>query len=324
VWRWLSHFGPVFAFILVTLIFAAVESRQEHGNSFLTWRNLQSQASQNAYILTAALGATIVIIAGGIDLSVGTCMAMCSVVLAWMMKMGYSPPVAVAACLAAGAAAGLVNGLLINGLRVAPFIVTLGTQMLFLGIAKQLARSSSIRPENTPEWLRLLLSNQKSALIAGFPLGVWVALGLSLVLVIVLRYTVFGRRVYAVGSNEATARLCGVPVVFTKTAVYVLAGLFAAIAGIMLFSRISEGNATAGNSKELDVIASVVVGGASLSGGRGSVLGTMCGVGILAVILNGCNLLGLPNPVTDVVRGLVIVAAVAFDQWQQRRAQSAL
>lgn len=317
--------GPVWGLVAVVLLFAALDGYQKRNNApgrqsqFLTLRNARTVAASNAFILVGALGITIIMIAGGIDLSVGTALGMCSVVLALTLKWNWPPILAVIACLCAGILGGMLNGALISFLRIVPFIVTLGTMTIFLGVAKHLAGESSVRPKVTPLWLTQFTSTQPQALWFGMPLGVWIALVLAAILALVLRYTVFGKHVYAIGSNESTARLCGVQVTRVKIMVYALGGLFAGISGLMLFSAITEGNATEGIGKELRIIAAVVIGGASLSGGRGTVLGTLCGVGIMAAIFSGCTQLGLANPIQDIVLGVVIMAAVTLDQFQQRQ-----
>jgi ribose/xylose/arabinose/galactoside ABC-type transport system permease subunit len=153
--------------------------------------------------------------------------------------------------------------------------------------------------------------------------GVWVALALAAALALMLRFTVLGRHIFAIGSNEAAARLCGINVRRVKLTVYALAGLFAGIAGIYNFSELSQGDPTSGMGFELRVIAAVVIGGASLSGGRGSVLGALTGAALMATITSGCTQLGLPNPIQDIIVGLIIVAAVTVDQLRQRRLRAA-
>jgi ribose/xylose/arabinose/galactoside ABC-type transport system permease subunit len=154
--------------------------------------------------------------------------------------------------------------------------------------------------------------------LPNFASGVWLALALAALLALVLKYTVFGRYVFAIGSNEATARLCGINVPLTKIAVYALSGLFVGIAGLYQFARLSVGNPVSGSGLELKIIAAVVIGGGSLNGGRGSVLGTLAGAAMMAAIGSGCNQLGLRNPTQDIIIGLIIVAAVTLDQLRQR------
>ena len=401
--------GPLLALGVVVLFFGIADGLQEDGGSFLSARNMQSISVQTATVAVAALGMTIIIIAGGIDLSAGTSLALCATVLAWCLKEDvavvivqgdnvagvqqkindaqdrleriprelerqrrrktpdqaaiakldaehgalqnqlpklqqkletiqaeapkvsrYSAPIALLAAMGTGCLTGLLNGVLISYLRVVPFIVTLGTMMLYLGLAKEVADETTVRPDivtQIPEWLGTFLSLRKENLYyvnlywgrVGFPLGVWLIFVLAAILAAVLRYTVFGRYVFALGSNEATARLCGINVERNKIALYALGGLFFGIAGMYQFSILSVGNPTSGTGMELKVIAAVVIGGGSLNGGRGSVVGTLTGAAVMAVITSGCTQLGLKNPVQDMILGAIIVAAVAIDQIRQRR-----
>jgi ribose/xylose/arabinose/galactoside ABC-type transport system permease subunit len=148
---------------------------------------------------------------------------------------------------------------------------------------------------------------------------VWLLLALAIVVAAVLRYTVFGRHVFAVGSNESTARLCGINVPLTRIAVYTIAGFFVGMAGLFQFSRLTVGDPTSGTGKELPIIEAVVIGGGSLSGGRGSILGTLTGALIMQVISSGCTALRQPNPIQEIIIGAIIVAAVTVDQFRQRR-----
>lgn len=244
----------------------------------------------------------------------------------WLQQVPNSPwtaPCAVLIGLLTGVGAGLLNGTLISTLRVAPFVVTLGSMTIYLGIGNLISDNKPIRPtlDQVPLWLSSLVSNTEDALVFGLPTGVWLMLLLAIVLVLILRYTVFGRHVFAIGSNESTARLCGINVPVTKVAVYALAGAFIGIAGVYYFARLSVGNPTEGLGEELDVIAAVVIGGASLSGGRGSVLGSIAGAALVVVIASGCTQLGFPDPVQRILVGTIIITAVAIDQWRQRRAE---
>jgi ribose transport system permease protein len=319
--------GPLLALLLVIAVFA-VADRWKNGDDsqFFTAGNARTLSATVATVFVAALGMTVVIIAGGIDLSAGTAQSLCATVLAWgLMRPGFAssnPWAAIVLALGAGALCGLVNGALIGWFRVVPFIVTLGTMRAFLGMGNALANETTLRPDTAtqvPHWLQNWLSVRADALYYGFPLGVWVAIVLALLAAGLLRFTVFGRHVFALGSNETAARLCGINVFWMKIAVYSLAGFFFGIAGLYQFSRLSVGQPTSGLGVELKVIAAVVIGGASLNGGRGSILGTLAGAGIMCVIDSGCTQLGLSNPVQDIVLGVVIVAAVAIDQLRQSR-----
>jgi ribose transport system permease protein len=262
----------------------------------------------------------VIIIAGGIDLSAGTAISLSATVLAWVLNDGRPIELALLGCVLTGCLVGCVNGILISTLKVAPFIATLGTMTTCLGVAKMVASETVVRPppETIPYWLRVLLlpsPEQKWLLVAP---GVWLMFALAVVLSVALRFTVIGRHVFALGSNEQTARLCGLNVPALKILVYTLGGFFIGLAGLYQFSKLTVGNPTSGVGMELKVIAAVVIGGASLNGGRGTVLGTLAGALLMQTIATGCTQLGLENPVQDVILG----AAVSVDQMRQRRAET--
>ncbi|MGD9721170.1 MAG: ABC transporter permease [Pirellulales bacterium] len=313
--------GPFVALALVVGIFALADNLQTDGGRFATLRNAQNILVQSATVAVAALGMTMIIISAGIDLSAGTAMALSATVLAWTLRAGYPPAVSVAAGLASGCLAGFVNGTLISRLRIVPFIVTLGTMTIYLGLAKIIGNNTMVRPDpsQVPGWMKELLSPRLAQEWMIFSPGVWLLLLLAVAVAGVLRYTVFGRHVFAIGSNEATARLCGIPVTRTRVAVYTIAGFFVGVAGLFQFSRLTVGDPTSGTGKELPIIAAVVIGGGSLSGGRGSVLGTLTGALIMQVISSGCTALKLPNPIQEIIIGCIIIAAVTIDQFRQRR-----
>lgn len=318
----LALLGPFLAFILVAVGFAIADQMQEGGGGFSSAYNARSVAATTAVVAVAGLGMTAIVLAGGIDLSAGTALALASVVLAALIEQKWPVPVAVAMAVGAGGLCGFLNGLLVAKGRIVPFIVTLGTMMVWLGIAKKLADSKTIHVDRTqvPDWLRNFLSASEPKAMFGLPLGAWVALAMSLVLAFVLSRTVFGRHVTAIGSNETAARLSGLSVDRLKISVYTLGGLFFGAAGVFLFSQLTIGDPTQGTGRELDVIAAVIIGGGSLAGGRASVAGTLAGAATMAVIRSGCTQLGLQNWVQDIALGAIIVAAVAVDQWRQRRA----
>ena len=313
--------GPFVALALVVGVFALADHLQEDGGKFATLRNAQNVLVQSATVAVAALGMTMIIISGGIDLSAGTAMALSATVLAWVMLKGYPPAAAVAAGIATGCAAGLVNGTLVSRLRIVPFIVTLGTMTIYLGLAKILGNNTMVRPApaDVPAWMKSLLSPRVAHEWMVFSPGVWLLLILAVVVAAVLHYTVFGRHVFAIGSSEATARLCGINVVRTRITVYTIAGFFVGVAGLFQFSRLTVGDPTSGTGKELPIIAAVVIGGGSLNGGRGSILGTLTGALIMQVISSGCTALRQPNPIQEIIIGCIIIAAVTVDQFRQRR-----
>jgi ribose transport system permease protein len=331
VGRLADALGPLLG-LAVVIAFFGVADYWQGNQKFFTVHNLHARSVEAAAIGVAALGMTVVIISGGIDLSAGTALALSATVLAYCLRENYPPAVAVLAGLGTGCLAGFVNGALVSLLRVVPFIITLGTMSAYLGVAKFVANETTVRPlrEQAPRWLSNAgLMNTRPRpewlgegwiphLLPNFAAGVWLALALAVVLSIVLRYTVFGRYVFAIGSNEATARLCGVNVPLMKIAIYTLSGLFVGIGGMYQFARLSVGNPISGSGLELRIIAAVVIGGGSLNGGRGTVLGTLAGAAMITAIESGCGQLGLRNPTQDIVLGLIIVAAAALDQWRQR------
>jgi ribose/xylose/arabinose/galactoside ABC-type transport system permease subunit len=246
------------------------------------------------------------------------------VVVALFLRGGAWPVAAAAAALLAGAAAGLVNGLLVTRLKMVPFIITLGTMLVVRGLALGLSRQQTVLPEPpgsaaSPTWLH----EMNAPLAPGrgwalWPAGVWLMLLCALTVWFVLRHMRFGRHVVAVGSNEATARLCGVEVERVKVAVYVLGGVFAALAGLMLFSRLRIGDPTTADGMELSVIAAVVIGGGSLSGGQGSVAGSLVGALVMGVIEAGTQQLRMESFWQKIITGAIIVAAVALDRLRAR------
>jgi ribose transport system permease protein len=311
----LGTLGPIVGLFLVVAAFAVLEPR-----TFLTLDNLQIILLNTAVVGTAALGATVIIIAGGIDLSVGSNIALCTVVIALCRLHGLSPALAAILGIVAGACVGLLIGTLVTWLNISSFIVTLGLWGAVRGLAKRLAGGSEI--STPPSWishlLQMLPAGQRWMLM---PPGVWLLVVLSLFVATVLRYTRFGRHVFAIGSNEQTARLCGVPVARTKVLIFVFATVFAGIAGVLQFSYLNNlGDPTTANGYELNVIAAVVIGGASLSGGKGSIFGTLVGALLMTVVGNGCSKVPtLTNADQDIVTGAIIVAAAAFDQFRQSR-----
>jgi ribose/xylose/arabinose/galactoside ABC-type transport system permease subunit len=306
-----SEAGVLAGLVLVALLFAFLI-----GPQFLNAANLELMARQTAIVAVAALGMTMVIVAGGIDLSVGSVIALSTVVTALFLRDGSPPVLAAAGAVAAGAACGVMNGLLVTGLRVVPFIVTLGTMLLLRGAAKGL--SDERRLEAPITWLNGLLRTVRGGEGLLLPWGIWIVLLLAVVVAITLQYTRFGRHLFAIGSNERTARLCGVRVERRKIAVYTIAGALAGLAGVMEFSRLSVGDPTVAVGAELGVIAAVIIGGGSLSGGKGTVIGTLAGAGIMTVIQIGCSQHGLPNWVQEIVTGTIIVFAVALDRLRSR------
>jgi ribose/xylose/arabinose/galactoside ABC-type transport system permease subunit len=308
--RWLRTLGPLAGLAAVLVLFAVLRPAQ-----FATPGNAEIML-QTAVVATAALGMTLVIASGGIDLSVGAQVALATVTLATLLARGWSPAAAALATVACGAGVGCLIGGLVTGLRLPPFIVTLGMWGGLRGLAKGLAGETMVVAPTT--WLNDLLTalppDRRWLLV---PSGVWLMAALAIAVAVILRTTVLGRHILAVGSSEPTARLCGVAVDRVKLAVYALASALAAVAGVLQYAYLTVGDPTTALGMELDVIAAVVIGGASLAGGRGSVAGTLIGALIMTAVANGCTKLELPNWVQEIVTGVIIVAAVAIDRWRR-------
>jgi ribose transport system permease protein len=279
---------------------------------FLTFSNFKIIFTQTVIVAIGALGMTMIIVSGGIDLSVGSIIALCSVVGALLVSQGWAPALVVLTAVLAGGVIGLVNGAIISYLRMNAFIVTLGMLGVARGLAKWLAGNQTVNYGASP-------LNELMALGARLPAGVWIALVLALLTGLLMQRTVFGRHLFAIGSNEDTARLCGLRVRPLKASIYALAGLFFGLAGLMQLSRLRQGDPTVAVGLELDVIAAVVIGGGSLSGGAGSVLGSMIGALIMAVLRNGSQQMGWPTYMQEIIIGVVIVVAVGLDQLRQHR-----
>jgi ribose/xylose/arabinose/galactoside ABC-type transport system permease subunit len=299
--------GPLLALALVYGLFFALAPETFSGSV-----NLYTMARQTVVVAITALGMTYVILLGGIDLSVGSAVALTSVVVARALQGGMGPAAAALTGIAASTAFGLVNGTLVARLRITPFIVTLGTMSLMRGLAKGLAGEQKIDAD--PRGLDGLMASGVGVL----PPGVYVLFALAVLAAVALHYTVFGRHVVAIGSNAQTARLCGVPVTRVTVLVYALAGALTGIAGLLEYSTLTVGDPTDSIGLELEAIAAVVIGGASLSGGQGSIAGAMIGALLMTVIKTGCTHVGLPNWVQEILTGVIIVVAVGIDRIRKR------
>ena len=311
--RLVNERGVLIGLVIVALAFGVLI-----GPQFFAAANLELMARQTVIVCVAALGMTMIIVSGGIDLSVGSIVALSTVVTAVLLRQQVGPLAAALGAVAAGALCGAINGLLITQLRVVPFIVTLGTMLLVRGAAKGLADERRVDAPIT--WLNDLLRTAQDGRGWLLPSGIWLTAALALVVAFTLQYTRFGRHLFAIGSSERTARLCGVRINRTKLAVYTVGGALAALSGVLQFSKLSVGDPTVAQGLELDVIAAVIIGGGSLLGGRGSVVGTIAGAAIMAVIQIGCSQQGLPNWVQQIVTGAIIVFAVGLDRWRQKAA----
>lgn len=349
--------GPVIGLAVAWAFFAAMVP----DGRFRTWETTRLMLVQMSVVASAAVGATLVIASRGIDLAVGSTVALCTMVIALAIREGIGPTSAAAIGVATGAAIGSLTGLMVVGrvvhvavaaamggvgawlagpmgavggvavgavasvvgsrllprLELSPFIVTLGLLGILRGAAKWLGDNQPIYP-NRPQdagWLTELMG------IMGGTAGPWrgiggvlVTLALAAIMSVVISWLVVGRRALAVGDNETAARYAGVPVDLTKVAVFAIGSACAGVAGVLQFGSLGVGDPTTAAGLELQVIAAAVIGGASLSGGTGSVLGTLVGALLMTVIATGCTKLGLANYVQEIVTGGIIVAAVAIDQ----------
>jgi ribose transport system permease protein len=280
---------------------------------FLTVSNLLNIAEQAAIIAIVAVGMTFVIITGGIDLSVGSVLAFAGVVMASVLHREVPLPLALAVALGTGLFCGLVNGALITVGRLPPFIATLGMMSVARGTALMFTEGRPVSGFSGS--FRSLATGE----LVGIPVSVVIMVGVYVVAHFVLTRTKLGRYTYAIGGNEEAALLSGVNVRVYKAAVYGISGMLSGLAAVILTARLNSAQPIAGMMYELDAIAATVIGGTSLLGGEGTVVGTLIGALIMAVLRNGLNILGVSSFVQQVVIGSVIIAAVLIDMWLKRR-----
>jgi ribose transport system permease protein len=269
-----------------------------------------------------AIAATLVIITGGIDLSVGTLMTFCAVIAGVVLTyFGMPLPLGIAAAILAGATSGVISGTVIAKLKVPPFIATLGMMLILKGLSLVLSGTKPIYFNNTPGFSEISLGSLVGQIIPGVPLpnGVLVLFAVAIAISFVLSRTALGRYTFALGSNEEAVRLSGVNVDRWKIAVYALAGSVCGIAGLLIASRLNSAQPALGQGYELDAIAAVVIGGTSLSGGRGTILGTLIGALIIAVLANGLRILSVAQEWQTVVTGCIIILAVYTDILRRRK-----
>jgi ribose transport system permease protein len=339
--------GPVLGLLGVLSLFVLLLAWEHKLSFFLRLENLQILLHKNCVTAAAALGMLLVIVSGGIDLSVGSVVALVTVSSMQVYRMVYDGPefafpepivaalgrrgllwkgtgsmlaasaLAIATGLGVGGICGLVNGLVITRLRVAPFVATLGMMSIARGMAVWLAGRTRISFRGAlPEWVQAVGSTRSKYL---FDPGVRSVLVLAAAMAVLLRYTVFGRYCYAVGSNEATARLCGIAVDRQKVWIYTLAGLMTGWAGLLVFAQNASGDPNSSVGLELDVIAAVVIGGAALTGGQGTIGGTLLGVLILGILENGVSFFDVPVEVKYILIGVIVIVNTSLSGWQRRR-----
>ena len=319
--KYLKQLGALAGLLLAYAFFSMMRPR-----TFFTVDTIDLILRNTAIVATAAMGMTLIIISNGIDLSIGSQIALFTVLSALMVKAGISPVLAVFLATLINILIGLFSGVLITWLRLLPFIVTLGTTTIIRGIAMVASENTTVEfydrfnSRHPMPWIGRLLvpldSHSKWMLVSP---GVWLTIFIAIMVGAILRYTRFGRHVFAIGSNEQTARLCGIRVHTTRIIIYGISGLLTAVAGMMEFSRLQSGDPTTDVGRELDVIAAVVIGGASLSGGQGSVIGTLTGALLMSVVSAGCVKMELSSGLQSIVTGVIIMVAVLLDRLQNRK-----
>lgn len=314
--RFFSAYGFLLAAIVLECIVFAVFARYRGRPPFLSIASLVNVLNQSAVYGVLSVGMTFVILTGGIDLSVGSLIAFGGVIAAWIVHKGGNPPllwmfVGWTSAMAVGTACGAAAGALVTRVQVPPFIATLALMSSLRGLGYILAGGQPIAP--LPSIYTILGRYRLFDLV---PLGVLVMIAIFVLGGILLNSTRFGRHVRAIGGNEEAARLSGIPVVRVKTIVYAMSGLLAVMGGLIASSKLGSGDPKAGLGDELSVIAAVVVGGTSLSGGRGTIAGTFIGLLIVSVLNSGLNWVGVESFGQQVILGLVILAAVLLDRFK--------
>lgn len=300
----MQKLGPLLGFIIIVIIVSILNP------SFLQPLNILNLLRQIAINALIAFGMTFVILTGGIDLSVGSILALSSALMACMMVSGLDPILAIIIGSLLGGVMGMVNGLLITKGKMAPFIATLATMTVFRGLTLVYTDGNPITGLSNSRLFQLFGRGYQF----GIPVPAITMIIAFVILYLILHKTSFGRKTYAIGGNEKATMISGIKVTKVKVMIYSLAGVLSALAGAILTSRLDSAQPTAGTSYELDAIAAVVLGGTSLSGGRGKIFGTLIGALIIGTLNNGLNLLGVSSFYQMVVKGIVILIAVLLDR----------
>ncbi|WP_211284600.1 ribose ABC transporter permease [Rummeliibacillus pycnus] len=300
----IQKLGPLLGLLLIIIIISIMSP------SFLTATNIFNVLRQVSVSALIAFGMTFVILTGGIDLSVGSTLALTGAISAGMLASGMDPILAMIIGLALGAVLGAVNGVIIAKGKVAPFIATLATMTIYRGLTLVYTDGKPVSGLGDSMAFQMF----GKGYFLGIPVPVVTMIVAFFVLYFILRKTTFGRRVYAIGGNEEASRLSGINVDRVTIAVYAITGMLAALSALILTSRLNSAQPTAGESYELDAIAAVVLGGTSLTGGRGWIFGTLVGALIIGVLNNGLNLIGVSSFFQQVVKGVVILIAVLLDR----------
>ncbi|OFL54379.1 ribose ABC transporter permease [Streptococcus sp. HMSC073F11] len=305
--KYMSELTTVIALIILMAVITIINSNFLTANNLL---NLLLQVTSNALI---AFGMTFVILTGGIDLSVGSILALSSALTAGLLGSGMPVTLAILISLILGCILGMMNGLLISYGKLAPFIVTLATMTIFRGATLVYTNGNPITKGLSDTFLFQFLGQ---GYIVGIPFPVIIMFIVFIVLYVLLHKTAFGKSVYAIGGNKKAAYISGVKLNKVKIIIYSISGIMASISGLIITSRLSSAQPTAGASYEMDAIAAVVLGGTSLSGGKGRILGTLIGALIIGVLNNGLNIIGVSAFWQQVVKGVVILIAVLIDRFK--------
>ncbi len=309
-----SREGVLFIIMLVAMAVLSTQNK-----NFLSTSNLLNQVRLLTEVGLVALPMTYIIITGGIDLSVGSIVGLCAIMLGYSwQEWGLPLPIAIVICLVVGALAGFVNGLLIVRVKVPPLIMTLATLAFYRGLAEGISRGRSAR--GYPEWFYQMGQGD----FWGIPTQIWLLLIFTVLAGIVLGRTTLGRTLYAIGNNEIGARFSGLPVNRNLLIIYTFSGLMSALAAYIFVSRVSTTRSDMGSGLELDVIAAVVLGGTSIFGGSGSIAGTMIGVVLIQLLKNGLALSGVASDATIVVVGGVLVLSILINNFIQDRKNATL
>jgi ribose transport system permease protein len=302
--------------IILVLIFSVSSS------NFFQFDNIIGIMLSTAVTGVLALGSTFVIITGGIDLAVGTVMTFSAVITGVMItSWGLPLPLGIVGGIASGALCGLISGLAIAKMKIPPFIATLAMMMITKGLSLVISGAKPIYFNDTPEFTKISMGSMVKSIIPSLeiPNAILIFFGAAIIASIILTKTIIGRYNFALGSNEEATRLSGVNVNFWKIVVYTLTGVFSGIAGIMIASRLNSAQPALGQGYELEAIAAVVIGGTSLSGGEGSILGTVIGALIMSVLTNGLRILSVKQEWQTVIVGLVVIVAVYADILRRRK-----
>jgi rhamnose transport system permease protein len=291
--------------ILAALLAVALMVLTTQSSHFFTVENLLNQCRLMAEMGIVGLGMTFIIVTGGIDLSVGSILGLVAILLGVFWKnVGLPLPVAIVLAIVAGTLAGLFNGFIITRFKAPPMIATLATLALYRGLAEGISESRSVR--GYPEWFYVLGQGD----VWGIPTQLWLFLALAIVAIFILGVTPFGRGIYAIGSNAVAARFSGIPVSRSLLAIYTASGFLASVAGVIFVSRVSTTRSDMGTGLEFDVITAVVLGGTSIFGGRGTVVGTLLGLMLMQALKNGLLLAGVKGDGTITVIGVVLIGTL--------------